>query len=121
MYIFQFFDYETYDFNHGNISEKAIRKTSLRKNPYYSTIYVFWSKVILMEIIPYCLISILNGFIIAKIYSSSKFRQQFVRRPSPTHYRSSNPAICEENVNQNEGKLFIKVSLLYISKWANEP
>ena len=48
-------------------------KTSLRKNPYYATAYVFWSKVIFLELIPYAVILIFNGVIIYKIFKSDKF------------------------------------------------
>ena len=37
-------------------------KTTLRKNPYYVRFYVFWSKVIFMELLPYILLIGLNGY-----------------------------------------------------------
>ena len=96
--VFQFFEYESYDVVYNNITERALRKTDMRENPYYATYYVFWSKVILMELIPYLFISTLNGFIIAKVFSSYKFRQQFARnsssrRNSPTNVAQKEPAI----------------------------
>ena len=95
----QFLEIESYQFT---VSQRGLRKSSISENPYYATYYVFWSKVFLMELIPYALITILNGFIIAKIYSSYKFRKQFIvnRRPSSPGEQqrkySSIPVIQEE-------------------------
>ena len=60
---------------------KTYCKTSLRENPYYATYYVFWSKVILMELIPYLVITSLNSCIIYKIFKSYQFRRQFLQPP----------------------------------------
>jgi hypothetical protein len=49
----------------------------LRKHPIYNIVYVFWSHLILFELLPYVVIMVCNGFIIAKIYKASKFRQTF--------------------------------------------
>ena len=66
-------------------------KTSLRKNPYYATAYVFWSKVIFLELIPYAVIMIFNGVIIYKIFKSDNFQKQ-------------NFAAAEQNDNEEETK-----------------
>ena len=95
----QFWETESYQFT---VKEKGFRLSSMGQNPYYATYYVFWSKLFLMELIPYGLITILNGFIIAKIYSSYKFRKQFIvrRASSPGEQQrkySSIPVIQEED------------------------
>ena len=59
MFLLQFFEFETIHFS----EEFGVNlyKTSLRKDPYYITFYVFWSKVIFMEFLPYIVIIALNG------------------------------------------------------------
>lgn len=54
-----------------------IATTSLRRDPIYINLYVFWSKVIFFELIPYFTILICNIMIIVKIRKSSKFRSRF--------------------------------------------
>ena len=51
--------------------------SALRQNPIYISLYVFWSKFILVELIPYFLIVIMNIFIIIKLSQSDSFRQKF--------------------------------------------
>ena len=68
--LLQFFEMETYVFTFTN--ETAIRETELRKNPLYESYYTFWSKMVVMEIIPYSTIIVLNAFIVWKIVKSSK-------------------------------------------------
>ena len=46
----------------------VIESTALRQNPLYITLYVFWSKLILVELIPYISIIIMNVVIIVKLY-----------------------------------------------------
>ena len=53
-----------------------ICKTELRKKSLYSAIYVFWSKVIFMELIPYSLLIALNGCIIHAIFKSQSLRKK---------------------------------------------
>ena len=50
--------------------------SDLRANTIYATYYVFWSKFILVEVIPYCTIVILNSLIVAKIWKSIRFRKK---------------------------------------------
>ena len=52
----------------------------LRKNPIYVNVYVVWSKIIFIEIIPYIAIVIMNIFIITKITKSTRFRRKFQRQ-----------------------------------------
>ena len=68
--LLQFFEMETYVFTFTN--ETAIRETELRKNPLYESYYTFWSKMVVMEIIPYSTIIVLNAFIVWKIVKSSR-------------------------------------------------
>ena len=53
-----------------------ICKTELRKKSLYSAIYVFWSKVIFKELIPYTLLIALNGCIIHVIFKSQSLRKK---------------------------------------------
>ena len=54
----------------------TLEKTALRSNAMYVTFYVFWSKFILVEVIPYCTIVILNSLIVIKIWKSIQFRKK---------------------------------------------
>ena len=49
----------------------------MRRDPLYESLYTFWSKMIVMEVVPYATIIILNAFIIAKIVKSNRFRRNF--------------------------------------------
>ena len=88
----QFFEYETKVLEDALSGERHTFqcKTTLRKDPYYTTIYVFWSKVIFMEFIPYAIIITLNGCIGYTILKSSKFRQQFEMKPLSKVSRQEN-------------------------------
>ena len=57
-----------------------ITETELRKNTIYVNVYVVWSKIIFIEIIPYIAIVIMNIFIITKITKSTRFRRKFQRQ-----------------------------------------
>jgi len=56
--------------------------TALREDKIYATLYVFWSKFILIEFIPYSTILVMNIFIIIKITKSIRFRRRFQRGQS---------------------------------------
>ena len=60
-------------------NETVITTTELRRNPYYASGYVFWSKLIITDLIPYVIIIVLNSFIVVKILKSSRFRASIVR------------------------------------------
>lgn len=51
----------------------------MRENKVYVTLYLFWSKFIFIEFIPYMTILIMNIFIIVKITKSARFRKKFQR------------------------------------------
>ena len=81
----------------------AVRKTSMGQNSIYIT-YSFWSKLILMEAVPYCVILILNAIIVCKICESVRFRKRFAnsrQRQEPNEYTNNRdgapalPAITE--------------------------
>ena len=83
--------------------EIAVRKTSMGQNSIYIT-YSFWSKLILMEAVPYCVILILNAIIVCKICESVRFRKRFAnnrQRQEPNEYTNNRdgapalPAITE--------------------------
>ena len=67
----KFFEFR-YDFDEGRIVQ-----STLRSNPVYITYYIFWSKFILVEIIPYFTIIVLNSLIMGKIYKSTRFQNRF--------------------------------------------
>jgi hypothetical protein len=60
--------------------------TALREDKIYATLYVFWSKFILIEFIPYSTILVMNIFIIIKITKSIRFRRRFQRGQSNEVY-----------------------------------
>ena len=72
----------------------AVRKTSMGQNSIYIT-YSFWSKLILMEAVPYCVILILNAIIVCKICESVRFRKRFAnnrQRQEPNEYTNNRDA-----------------------------
>jgi hypothetical protein len=95
------------------INETAIRKTSLRKNPIYDQVYTFWSKVIVMEFIPYVTIIVLNSFIVIKIYESLKFRGRFDRTGTGNHIElgERNRAL-EEGISLKRDKEILQLRVL---------
>ena len=72
-----------------------IESTQLRQDPVYVSIYVFWSKFIMIEIIPYFSIFIMNIIIAIKLSQSSQFRKRFLSRR-----RKRKPEI--KNANNDE-------------------
>ena len=60
-------------------NETIIVGTAMRNNPYYASVYVVWSKLILTDLVPYFIIILLNSFIVVKILKSSQFRARIVR------------------------------------------
>lgn len=77
----KFFEMELHRDNETNVS--SIQTTELRRNPLYMSLYVFWSKFIFIEIIPYIIIMICNTFIIYKITKSARFRNSFKHKDTP--------------------------------------
>ena len=55
----------------------AVRKSAMGDNRIYVTYYAFWSKIVLMEAVPYGVILILNSIIVSKIFESINFRSKF--------------------------------------------
>ena len=53
--------------------------TKLREDATYMKYYVFWSKFILIELIPYLAIIVMNIFLFLKITKSTRFRKRFQR------------------------------------------
>ena len=58
----------------------VLETTKLRSNAMYATFYVFWSKFIIVEVIPYCTIVVLNSLIVIKIWKSIQFRKRLTVR-----------------------------------------
>ena len=77
---FQYFELET-RIDPIYIEDIMICKTELRKKSLYSAIYVFWSKVIFKELIPYTLLIALNGCIIHAIFKSQSLRKKHSAMP----------------------------------------
>ena len=114
---FQFLEFETFTFTHGDHSEPSFRKTKLREDPYFATYYVFWSKVIFMELIPYLFISVLNGCIMAKIYSSYKFRRQFLRRNNEQQVAKGLQRISPNSPRNNGGMMLLHHDVYYFLQY----
>ena len=97
-------------------------KTSLRIDPYYAEIYVFWSKVIFMELLPYALIISLNASIIYKLYQTGQFREKHstIQQPSE-EMRILDGKKPETNRNQKRIQLerdmaitLVAISLMFV-------
>jgi hypothetical protein len=61
-------------------NQTRVVSTALRQNSLYVSLYVFWSKFVFIELIPYITILIMNIFIIIKITKSRRFRKKFQRQ-----------------------------------------
>ena len=97
-------------------------KTRLRIDPYYATIYVFWSKVIFMELLPYALIISLNASIIYQLYKTGQFREKHstIQQPSE-EMRILDGKKPEANRNQKRIQLerdmaitLVAISLMFV-------
>ena len=87
----------------------AVRKTDIGNNRYYVTYYSFWSKILLMEAVPYCVILILNTIIVSKIFESIRFRHQFsvrkLRKEFSLHLTTKRNSNSPKHRNvENEGR-----------------
>ena len=85
----RFFEVDVIYFVDGNETASAVelRPTELRSNWYYVQYYMFWSRLILIEVIPYSLMITMNYFIWKRIKTlaasnrhrnSSKFGKFFL-------------------------------------------
>ena len=52
--------------------------TAIRRNPWYIIIYVFWSKFLLVEIVPYVLMIVMNILIWRSIQEFAKIRRNLL-------------------------------------------
>ena len=59
-----------------------VRPTALRQDPAYVEYYMFWAKLILLELVPYFTIFALNAVIVAKIFDSKRFRMRAAAKQS---------------------------------------
>ena len=57
-----------------------VEATKMRKNELYVSLYLFWSKFLFIEVVPYTTILVMNIFIIIKITKSARFRKRFQRQ-----------------------------------------
>ena len=57
-----------------------VRPTALRQDPAYVEYYMFWAKLILLELIPYFTILAFNAVIVAKIFDSKRFRTRAAKQ-----------------------------------------
>merc|ERR1740129_424530 len=104
----KFFESESrpfFDQLHGT-NDTWLCKTDLRMNAHYVTIYVFWSKFIFMELIPYGLIMSLNGCIIFSILKANKFRDQNSKNKSQTNSEKETMLSSRPNVRNEERRKF---------------
>lgn len=65
-----------------------VASTAMRENQVYVSLYLFWSKFIFIEVIPYTIILIMNIFIIIKITKSARFRKKFQRQGTEEDYEA---------------------------------
>ena len=98
--LWQFFEIEARDrYDEGlgkNFTELC--KTSIGMNAYYKTVYVFWSKVIFMEMIPYIVIISLNSCIISSILKSNKviyICSKILELQNKSHYFTYRPFMSD--------------------------
>jgi len=68
----------------------------MRENKIYVSLYLFWSKFIFIEFIPYTTILIMNIFIIIKITKSARFRKKFQTRQEENDAENQQLDIIEE-------------------------
>ena len=83
-----------------------ISETELRQNTIYVNLYVVWSKIIFIEIIPYFAILIMNIFIITKITKSTRFRRKFQRQYPDPDVAVTGSATVETNLSHNGRRLW---------------
>ena len=68
----------------------------MRENKIYVSLYLFGSKFIFIEFIPYTTILIMNIFIIIKITKSARFRKKFQTRQGENDAENQQLDIIEE-------------------------
>ncbi|TRY71962.1 hypothetical protein TCAL_01149 [Tigriopus californicus] len=88
----------------------VVSGSALRSNPIYVTYYIFWSKFILIEVIPYFIILVLNSLIIGKIWKSTQFRKRFVNCENEIDPDMTSRQKREANL----GVVLISISILFI-------
>ncbi|XP_040568874.1 FMRFamide receptor [Lepeophtheirus salmonis] len=74
------FVYIECDYMETNVS---IVSRSLRRNPIYIIIYLFWSKFLLVEFLPYIVLIVLNYKIWKRVKTLSRLRNESGIRPGP--------------------------------------
>ena len=73
--------YAAYDENVTYIVEDlGYRGTTMRLNPWYIVLYVFWSKFLLVDIIPWIMVIILNYCIWKKIQEFQRVRRTALKK-----------------------------------------
>lgn len=106
-----------------------ISSTLMRMNPLYMSLYIFWSKFIFIELIPYFTVlvryflnllllrldflvlwlfynwQILNVFILLEIKKSSKFRSRFQQRGEDDSKRERGVPLGPRSSNGNNSKI----------------
>ena len=91
--------------------------TNLRRNQLYISLYIFWSKFILIELIPYTLIICMNAFMILKISKSGQFRKTFGRRSSRANINSTEEECQNQMIKEDRNLtgILIAMSVLFVS------
>ncbi|XP_059087497.1 FMRFamide receptor-like [Tigriopus californicus] len=104
----KFYELERKVMNGTNVT--VVSGSALRSNPIYVTYYIFWSKFILIEVIPYFIILVLNSLIIGKIWKSTQFRKRFVNCENEIDPDMTSRQKREANL----GVVLISISILFI-------
>lgn len=91
--------------------------TEMRRNQAYSRFYVFWSKVIVTDLIPYFTILTLNSFIVTKIIKSIRFRARILQARNMQAEEVSEDqlrALEKQRQEHKLGILLVAISILFI-------
>lgn len=91
--------------------------TDMRRNQAYSRFYVFWSKVIVTDLIPYFTILTLNSFIVTKIVKSIRFRARILQARNMQAEEVSEDqlrALEKQRQEHKLGILLVAISILFI-------
>ncbi|XP_059086961.1 uncharacterized protein LOC131883495 [Tigriopus californicus] len=75
----RFFELSLYETKSGDY---GVVTTDLRRNPYYSLLYIFWAKFLLVEMIPYVIMIGLNILIFRRVKQLVKMRSEVGIEPA---------------------------------------
>ena len=84
-----------------NFETQSIVQSRFRQHPLYITYYIFWSKFVFVELIPYIAIIVLNTMIMLKIYKSTSFQKRFRYQGTSLRKEKSTDVELEEVRTRN--------------------